>query len=109
MSKDQLQSNSPESIHETRPHGEATSLLELLQRAATTSAGVTFYKTSPSDTEAGERLSYYQLLDQARHDAHWLQTSMPNLKRDTVFLLHFDTHEENIRWFWACTDRKSVV
>lgn len=103
MSKDQLQSNSPESIHETQPHGEATSLLELLQRAATTSAGVTFYKTSPSDTEAGERLSYYQLLDQARHDAHWLQTSMPNLKRDTVFLLHFDTHEENIRWFWACT------
>ncbi|UDD63749.1 putative NRPS-like protein biosynthetic cluster [Aspergillus flavus] len=103
MSKDQLQSNSPESIHETRPHGEATSLLELLQRAATTSAGVTFYKTSPSDTEAGERLSYYQLLDQARHDAHWLQTSMPNLQRDTVFLLHFDTHEENIRWFWACT------
>ncbi|GKZ78515.1 hypothetical protein AnigIFM56816_002187 [Aspergillus niger] len=24
-------------------------------------------------------------------------------QRDTVFLLHFDPHDENIRWFRACT------
>ncbi|GKZ36606.1 hypothetical protein AbraIFM66950_007759 [Aspergillus brasiliensis] len=23
-------------------------------------------------------------------------------QRDTVFLLQFDPHDENIRWFWAC-------
>lgn len=28
---------------------------------------------------------------------------MSGLQRDTVFLLHLDSHEENIRWFWATT------
>ncbi|RAL13189.1 nonribosomal peptide synthetase TdiA [Aspergillus homomorphus CBS 101889] len=106
LGKDQVRSCTSEVVGESLPPREVTSLLELLQRAATTSAGITFYKTLGSAAESAEPtewLSYQQLLDQARHDAHWLQTSVSNLQRDTVFLLHFDTHEENIRWFWACT------
>ncbi|RAH87434.1 acyl-CoA synthetases /AMP-acid ligases II [Aspergillus japonicus CBS 114.51] len=103
LSKDQVRSCTAEVVRDTLPPREATSLLELLQRAATTSAGITFYKTSGSTAESAEWFSYQQLLNQACHDAHWLQTSVSNLQRDTVFLLHFDTHEENIRWFWACT------
>ncbi|RAK84609.1 nonribosomal peptide synthetase TdiA [Aspergillus costaricaensis CBS 115574] len=103
LGKDPVRSYTSEVVPETLPPHEATSLLELLQQAATTSAGITFYKTSSPHSEAAVRVSYRQLLDQAHHDAHWLQTSVPGLQRDTVFLLHFDTHEENIRWFWACT------
>ncbi|RAK78824.1 non-ribosomal peptide synthetase [Aspergillus fijiensis CBS 313.89] len=102
LGKNQVRSCTAEVIvGETLPPREATSLLELLQRAATTPAGITFY--TAESAESGHWLSYQQLLDQACHDAHWLQTSVSNLQRETVFLLHFDTHEENIRWFWACT------
>ncbi|KAJ5454788.1 uncharacterized protein N7458_005744 [Penicillium daleae] len=85
------------------PSPAATSLLELLQRAAATQAGITFYKAHGPSESSPEQISYRQLLDQACRDAAWLQTSVSGLQRDTVFLLHFDSHEENIRWFWATT------
>ncbi|KAG0161217.1 hypothetical protein PDIDSM_8751 [Penicillium digitatum] len=80
-----------------------TSVLELLQRAAATSAGITFYNAHDSGKSNPKRISYQELLDQSRRDAAWLQNSVLDLQRETVILLHFDTHEENIRWFWATT------
>jgi acyl-CoA synthetase (AMP-forming)/AMP-acid ligase II/thioesterase domain-containing protein/acyl carrier protein len=90
-----------QTIAEKSPAVQANTLLESLQKAAATPAGITFYQT-PGLAE-GERISYQQLLAQARRDAAWLQTSVADLQRDTVFLLHFDSHKENIRWFWATT------
>ena len=29
-------------------------------------------------------------------------SSIPDVTKDTVILLHFDSHINNIRWFWAC-------
>lgn len=81
----------------------AASLLEVLERAATTPAGITFYKAHGPAESSTERIPYQRLLNRARRDAAWLQASVSDLRRDTVFLLHFDTHEENIRWFWATT------
>ncbi|KAJ6005138.1 hypothetical protein N7540_012937 [Penicillium herquei] len=86
-----------------KPSSEATSLLEVLYRAAESSAGITFYRSNGSAEVTSKRLTYQDLLDQALNDAGIIQSLSDKLERDTVFLLHFDTHEENIRWFWAVT------
>ncbi|KAJ5993046.1 hypothetical protein N7451_008770 [Penicillium sp. IBT 35674x] len=85
------------------PSSGVNTLLELLQRAANTPNGITFYKARGSADGPSTRISYQQLLDQSRRDAALLQTLVTDLHQDTIFLLHFDTHEENIRWFWATT------
>ncbi|PYH68088.1 non-ribosomal peptide synthetase [Aspergillus vadensis CBS 113365] len=103
LDKDPGRSYILEVVPETLPLHEATSLLELQQQAVIISAGITFYKISSLYSEAAKQVSYRQLLDQARYDVYWLQTSVPGLQRDTVFLLYFDIYEENICWFWACT------
>ncbi|KAJ5280910.1 hypothetical protein N7478_006282 [Penicillium angulare] len=82
---------------------EGECLLDTLQRAATGSAGITFYKTNGSTEMVSERVTYRELLDQAWRDAVCLQMLREDCQEHTVFLLHFDTHEENIRWFWAVT------
>ncbi|THC92147.1 hypothetical protein EYZ11_008392 [Aspergillus tanneri] len=84
----------------------AASLLDALQRAAASPAGIIFYDSSgsPGASEIyGRRCTYQALLDQARTDSVWLQSTVPDLRRDTVVLLHFDSHAENIFWFWAVT------
>lgn len=85
------------------PSPEATTLLEVLQKAANTPGGITFYKARKPADGLSTRISYQQLLNQSQRDAAWLHTFVPDLHQDTVFLLHFDTIEENIRWFWATT------
>ncbi|GLA38120.1 hypothetical protein AnigIFM63309_005125 [Aspergillus niger] len=72
------------------PARKATNPLELLH---------TFYKIS----EICCGVSRAARLSAAARCALDANLGVKPPQRDTVFLLHFDPHDENIRWFRACT------
>ncbi|GLA02849.1 hypothetical protein AnigIFM60653_002419 [Aspergillus niger] len=72
------------------PARKATNPLELLH---------TFYKIS----EPAADVSRAARLSAAARCALDANLGVKPPQRDTVFLLHFDPHDENIRWFRACT------
>lgn len=73
-------------------------LFQLLEAASHTSAGLTIY---PPDAKASAtRLSYDKLLQTAESDARRL-SQISGITNESIVLLHFDRHIDNIRWFWA--------
>ena len=74
-------------------------LLQLLQDAASSERGVTIYQPG-ADLSASTRTSYKQLLASSEEKAKLLYRNS-GLTESTVILIHFDSHAENIAWFWA--------
>lgn len=76
-------------------------LLELLHSAAANypAKGITVHL--PADVEkVGERLFYPDLLRQAQQRACTFH-QIRDLDSNTIVLLHFDCHIDNIMWYWA--------
>ena len=73
-------------------------LYQILERAAASEAGIKIYAAGE---ETYTRVSYEKLLKSAESDALKI-SSITDITKDTVILLHFDNHSDNIRWFWAC-------
>lgn len=80
------------------PHN---SIVDVLRKAADSNSGVEFY-TPGQNGQQSVRISYRDLLSQAQAKAQCLHR-MPGVQRDTIFLLHFDNHLDNVQWFWAVT------
>ena len=77
-------------------------LFQLLNFAATNypAKGIIVY--FPGDVQKiGERLSYPDLLEQAKQRACMLQHQIRDLKANSIVLLHFDHHIDSILWYWA--------
>lgn len=76
-------------------------LQQLLVQAAQhpTRSGISFYDAG-NTTEVSARLTYHQLYQNAQTSAVLLQ-QIPHVKRDTIFLLHFDNHLDGIQFFWS--------
>ncbi|MCJ1264008.1 hypothetical protein MMC22_003879 [Lobaria immixta] len=78
----------------------ADNLLQLLELAAETStAGITTYAPGSSLTSS-IRLTYQEILDQAQKDAQLIH-QINGISSESVVLLHFDEHSQNIKWLWA--------
>jgi acyl-CoA synthetase (AMP-forming)/AMP-acid ligase II len=69
----------------------------LLNRCAGKSSGIILYG---ADEEAPEYLSYNKLRDAAQSKARYLQ-DCHNVGPGSIVLVHFQSHKENILWFWA--------
>ena len=82
------------------PYTKVKNLYQLLQASAVTSSGITTYPYG--DPYAGRYTSYKQLLQIAETKAS-LISGIPGITPDSVVLLHFDEHVDNIEWFWAVT------
>ncbi|TVY84048.1 Microperfuranone synthase [Lachnellula suecica] len=83
------------------PLGLVQNLSQLLARAAATDAGLIYYTTG-TVTQAPFRLSYAQLLGEAKEKLRLLY-NISGISQKSIVLLHFDSQRENIAWFWACT------
>jgi acyl-CoA synthetase (AMP-forming)/AMP-acid ligase II len=79
------------------PMASLTTLSELLEHAAGTTSGMTFYNPEPV------YVSYASLLDDARQKATLLRGLLEGVAPSTVLLLHFDSQHATIQWFWAST------
>lgn len=78
----------------------ADNLLQLLELAAETStAGITTY-TPGSSLTSSIRLTYQEILDQAQKDAQLIH-QINGISSESIVLLHFDEHSQNIKWLWA--------
>ncbi|KAI5458582.1 putative NRPS-like enzyme [Mariannaea sp. PMI_226] len=78
--------------------GLVQTLPQLLARAAASDAGLTYY--TPDTTP--RQLSYAQLLTDATEKSRLLH-NINGITQNSIVLLHFDSQQENILWFWACT------
>lgn len=74
-------------------------LIQLLQSASRFEAGITIYAPGQGPP-AATRITYRQLLADSEEKASRIR-QLPGLAKDTVILLHFDNHTENIEWLWA--------
>lgn len=75
-------------------------LLQLLEVAAETStAGITTYAPGRS-LKSSTRLTYQEILDQAQKDAPLIH-HISGISSESIVLLHFDDHSQNIKWLWA--------
>ena len=77
------------------------SIAQILQAAASSTTGLEFYPPGKA-CRGAVNLKYADLLSQAQIGAHIL-SGIPSIEQETIFLLHFDNHFENIKWFWAVT------
>ena len=73
-------------------------LFQLLEAASTTSAGVTVFP--PEGKGPATRQSYEDLFKGAEADAEKL-SQISGITKESIVLLHFDKHADNIKWFWA--------
>jgi acyl-CoA synthetase (AMP-forming)/AMP-acid ligase II len=78
---------SPEMLHE---------LTTWLDSSAATDSGIIIYP----DVDVATRIAYRELRDLALQKATILRSSNGFTQRKVV-LIHFDTHLQNIVWFWA--------
>ncbi|KAI9819462.1 MAG: putative NRPS-like protein biosynthetic cluster [Pycnora praestabilis] len=79
---------------------EAENLYQLLEAAASTSdAGITLY---PPGSKTSHHTTYKEVFEQAQARAHLIH-QLKGISDNSVILLHFDQHKENIEWFWAVT------
>ena len=83
----------------TRSDCGGNDLLRMLQRAADTRAGVTL-RPSEQVSEGDIRIPYNLLRERAVAKAQLLQ-QLECQSTDSIVLLHFDNHQDNIEWFWA--------
>ncbi|KAJ5591912.1 NRPS-like enzyme [Penicillium hispanicum] len=79
-----------------------TTLLDILDLSAQTSAGVCFYSPGMTDNE-DKRLSYKELASEAERNAQILLSNIGPLDQTTrrKVLIHMDNQSDNIRWFWS--------
>lgn len=79
----------------------AQNLFQLLESAANHAPerGVSFYVPGKTDS-IGKRLTYDDLLQLAKTNAQAAR-KMKGLSPDSVVLLHFDNHVDNIEWMWS--------
>ncbi|KAI0138095.1 acetyl-CoA synthetase-like protein [Hypoxylon sp. NC0597] len=80
-----------------------STLLSVLQASARTTAGLRFI-TQRDGNPVAEHLSYASLWTRAQNDAcalKALQQTQPTANSRKIFLLYFNNHRDNIRWFWA--------
>lgn len=78
-----------------------TTALEVLIHAANIAPdkGITMIPQGRPDSNP-ERITYGQLLQHASVLSTLIQ-KIPGVKRDTIILLHLDSHKDNILWLWA--------
>ena len=74
-------------------------LISLLQTASKSKAGITTYSSNP-EAPRQRRITYKDLFAGSAEKASQIR-QLPGLAKDSVILLHFDNHAENIEWFWA--------
>ena len=78
-----------------------TNLYQLLEQAALDDSGngLTIYQ--PGDiNHIGQRLTYKGLLQAARANSRLLP-QVRGIASDSVVLLHFNNHSDNLEWFWS--------
>ena len=78
---------------------EQDGLLSLLDTASRSQRGIVFYARNNGDLQES-RISYRELLEQSQEDAATVNRIF-GTERQPIVLLHFDSHFENIRWYWA--------
>ena len=74
-------------------------LVHFLREAALTHNGIIIYPPA-QNLASSIQLSYGQLLLEAKTKAGLLR-QIEAITGDSVILLHFDNHKDNIEWFWA--------
>lgn len=84
-----------------QPQGPIQNLTQLLARAATATASLTFYTPGNEDLKP-YHISYAHLQEDAAQKARLL-TGIDGLSTSSILLLHFDSQQESIVWFWAAT------
>lgn len=91
-------------LHSTalEPLESVNSLEQLLKRASSTSGGLVFY-SDEDGVPKSSTMSYRELLADARDKASLIRRRMKTQSPEKVVLLHFDSHRDNILWFWAAT------
>ena len=77
-------------------------LYELLEGAAAEPGdrGIVIYSPGTTQVEASRRLSYRDLFREARTNSI-LVHRIPGIKPQSIVILHFNTHLDNIVWFWS--------
>lgn len=73
------------------------SIVQILERASKSGAGLTFY---PPGSSKEEKVLYTQLLEDSWAKAEHIK-ALPAAATSEVMLIHFETHRESITWFWA--------
>lgn len=76
----------------------AQNLYQVLGNASKSEAGINTY--APGFQGPSTRVTYAQLLERAESDAQKI-IELDGISSDAVVLIHFDNHQDNIRWFWA--------
>ena len=79
----------------------STNIIQLLEKAATTDAGISIYPPGTAPTKCN-RTTYAEFFQNACRHARLIR-EIPGISKDTVLLLHFDNHVDNFSWFWAVT------
>lgn len=76
----------------------AQNLYQILGNASKSEAGINIY--APGSQGPSTRLTYAELLRSAESDAQKI-IELDGITSDSVVLIHFDNHLDNIKWFWA--------
>lgn len=76
----------------------SNNLYQLLEEASKSEAGVRAY--TPASKGPATRVTYADLLANAATDAQRI-IEIDGITGETVVLIHFDNHLDNIKWFWA--------
>lgn len=84
-----------------QPQDPIQDLTQLLARAATATTGLTFYTPGNEDLKP-YHISYADLQENAAQKARLLR-GIDGLSASSILLLHFDSQQETIVWFWAAT------
>jgi acyl-CoA synthetase (AMP-forming)/AMP-acid ligase II len=81
---------------------EPQNLYQLLKRAADGPqwSGITTYSTAGNQSQHSKFISYKALLDEAERRSAPMR-GLINMNKNNVVLLHPDSHEDAIVWFWA--------
>jgi acyl-CoA synthetase (AMP-forming)/AMP-acid ligase II/thioesterase domain-containing protein len=80
------------------PTPKVANLVQLLYRAAESSAGITLYDDGEERTS--KYVTYQELLRVASIKARQLE-SVPHAQRVNVVFLHFGSFQDSVEWFWA--------
>ncbi|MCJ1467234.1 hypothetical protein MMC07_005857 [Pseudocyphellaria aurata] len=76
----------------------AQNLYQILGNASKSEAGINTY--APGFQGPSTRVTYAQLLANAESDAQKI-LELDGVTSDSVILIHFDNHLDNIKWLWA--------
>jgi len=77
---------------------DVQNLYQICQKSSSYNTGVLFHHAGAKDVLS--RVTYGELFEQACRDSPKI-LEISGIKADTIVLLHFNSHEDNIRWFWA--------